>query len=478
VAPAGAEISATGLITWTPGAEGVEPITVRVDDGIQWAELSWNITVSAAGTALEADILIDPEVVDAGELITVQVVPSGTAGAATASITVDGNNVPLNAALTASFTESAIGAHEIVARVEDDYDTVTVRKTFYVRDPDDSTIPVATLHNIDVGQEITAPVDVLASIDDENLSSWTLYLISPADPANPQVLAEGSAAVDNAVIGQVDPTLLINGQYILQLEALDASRNTGIDARKLRVTGDFKVGNFSFTITDLEIPVSGIPIRVNRTYDSRQRHQALDFGYGWSLDYQNVKLEESRLISSGWTINEYNYGKFGAFTNYCVEALGSPIVTVTLPNGRVQTFEVHADPECELFQVPINTQYEFVPVDGTTSTLTQTDYGLLRYNNGNILELGSLDAPDPRNYVLTTKEGYVYVIDQEVGLKTVTDPNGNTLTYTDNGIFHSDGKSVLFERDGNGQVTALIDPNNERIEYTRDGNGDLVVAPA
>ena len=34
-------------------------------------------------------------------------------------------------------------------------------------------------------QEITAPVDIIASISDNNLASWRLNLISLSDPANP-----------------------------------------------------------------------------------------------------------------------------------------------------------------------------------------------------------------------------------------------------------------------------------------------------
>ncbi len=470
----GASISPTGLLTWTPAAAGQQPTTLRVSDGIQWTDLSWNIEVASASTALGATINVDPEVVDAGEDVLVEVIPTGSAGAATASITLDGVDVALGANLTATLNVATIGAHDIVARIEDGYDTAVVRKTFYVRDPDDTSVPTVTLENLQSGQEVTAPIDIVASIADDNLDAWSLKLYSRADMANPQELAAGTGAVSSAVIGTLDPTLLRNGQYTLQLEAWDASRNTGLDSHTVLLTGDMKVGNFSFTLTDLDIPVSGIPIVINRTYDSRDRQRLQDFGYGWSLDYQNVKVEESRKIAENWAINEYRYGAFNAYTNYCVEPIGRPLVTVTLPSGKVETFEVHASPECLQFQVGVDVEFDFVPVDGTTSTLVQTDYGLLRYNNGQIIELGGDQNPDPQHYVLTTKEGYKYVLDQDVGIKTVTDPNGNTLTYTDNGIFHSDGKSVLFERNAEGLVTAVVDPMGNRYEYTRDGSADLV----
>ncbi len=158
-----------------------------------------------------------------------------------------------------------------------------------------------------------------------------------------------------------------------------------------------------------------------------------------------MKLGESRRLSSGWALNEYRSGPMNAFVDFCVEPLGKPLVTVTLPSGQLETFEVHANPGCRQFQAVTDVTLKFVPIDGTTSTLTQSDYGLLRLAGGKLVELGGDQQPNPNLYTLTTKAGYVYVIDQAVGLKTVTDPNGNTLTYTDNGIFHSDGKSVLVE---------------------------------
>jgi YD repeat-containing protein len=69
-------------------------------------------------------------------------------------------------------------------------------------------------------------------------------------------------------------------------------------------------------------------------------------------------------------------------------------------------------------------------------------------------------------YILTTKEGIVYEIDGKSGdLLTVKDTNGNTLTFTDGGIFSDTGKSVVFERDTQGRVSKVIDPAGNAIEY-------------
>lgn len=48
--------------------------------------------------------------------------------------------------------------------------------------------------------------------------------------------------------------------------ATDADGNQGQHVFSYAVTGNMKVGDFSFTVVDLDIPVSGIPIRITRTY--------------------------------------------------------------------------------------------------------------------------------------------------------------------------------------------------------------------
>jgi len=475
-APVGATLSSGGLFEWTPDAPGMETIQVFVSDGISSVTQNWTLDVSTADTVLDADILVSPEVADIGQNIQIQVVVTGGAGETSVRATLDGDELSLDEQHSVTTSLGTIGSHEIVVLLEDGYDTSVVRKTLYIRDPNDSTAPFVTFHGLESGQEVTSPIDIVATISDDNLSAWTLQLEQVDGNSEPTELASGALGVTETVIGGLDPTMLVNGQYRLVLEALDESRNTTIVQETVRVTGDLKVGNFSFTVNDLEIPLSGIPIQINRTYDSRRRGELLDFGYGWSLDYQNLKVEESRRPTKGWTINQYNSGPFGAYVNLCVEPLGKPVVTITLPNGDVETFEVSATPQCSFYQVITDVYLEFTPVDGANSTLQQTDVGLLRLSNGNLVELGGDSEPDPNQYVLTTKEGYVYELDQGFGIKRVIDPNGNTLTYTDNGIFHSDGKSVLFERNAAGLITAIIDPAGNRLEYFRDQDNNLITA--
>lgn len=65
------------------------------------------------------------------------------------------------------------------------------------------------------------------------------------------------------------------------------------------------------------------------------------------------------------------------------------------------------------------------------------------------------------NYTYTDPSGQKYVIGANGALESLTDLNGNTLTYTPGGITSSAGNlSVPFMRDGQGRITLITDPQN------------------
>ena len=73
-----------------------------------------------------------------------------------------------------------------------------------------------------------------------------------------------------------------------------------------------KVGNFSIGFQDLDVPLSGIPITVNRVYDSRDKRQG-DFGVGWRLDVQTLRVRVNRGQGDGWQVNRSG-GFFPTYT--------------------------------------------------------------------------------------------------------------------------------------------------------------------
>src|SRR5262249_8828498 len=133
------------------------------------------------------------------------------------------------------------------------------------------------------------------------------------------------------------------------------------------------------------------------------------------------------------------------------------------------------------FPLPPETwQYDpvFVPDPGVTSRLTLNGVTTM-IRDGTGAYFGALVSGHvPFNpatslfeasYTLTTKDGIAYDIDAPTGkLRGVTDPNGNTLTFTDDGITSSSGVRVTFERDPQGRITSITDPLGQQVRYQYD----------
>ena len=473
--PASMAVDASGLLTWTPTEAGFEFVRVRVSDGSAFVDQGWNLTISDAAIPLEADVSAAPAIVEIGEPVSLVVGYSGAAGPVNISLTVDGVSVPVDASGTATFTPATVGSKLVTAIVSDPYGSDSASTTFTAIDSSLGSVPpIVSLTTPDFEEEVTAPRDAIGSVSDpdNDILRWFLAIQRRGAPSTEfTILAEGTEPVAEGVLGQIDPSMLMNGQYVVILQAEDLGGNTAQDNRVIRVTGDLKVGNFSITFEDFSAPVAGIPVTVLRTYDTRQRNEELDFGYGWSVDYQNVRLQESRDLGFSWRLIEED---FGLFSDWCVRPNGDPTVTVRLPDGEVETFVARAVPECTNFVPTVDVNIAFVPIDGTDSTLEQVDFGTVRIVGNNIVDLGEPDTPiDPNRYRLTTPEGFVYDLDQSFGVRQVTDTHGNTLTYSDAGIVHSQGFALDFVRDAQGRIESIVAPDGTSMSYGYDVNGDL-----
>ncbi|HVJ61263.1 MAG TPA: putative Ig domain-containing protein, partial [Tahibacter sp.] len=480
--PSGMTIDAAGLVRWTPTATGSVPVTVRVADAQGYAEQIWTITVVAANAPLDVTLTVTPTSVNGGDPIVVRVVTEGSGGGLTATATLDGTPVTVNpngdTTLTAPTTP---GVHTIAVTVSDGVASTPASVDFGVADPNDTAAPVVVIGSPADGSEITQPVDVRGTVSDASLQSWVLAVRAANTPDAPTtILARGKTNVADAIVGRLDPTLLMNDQYVVILQATDTGGRTTSASVVVRVTGEMKVGHYAITLEDINLPVAGIPIQVTRTYDTRRRAESLDFGHGWSVDYQNVRVRESQRLGYSWRL-EMRGGLLNR--QACVIPNGPRTVTVTLPDGDVETFEAVATPECHSLNTEVMVSVGFRGVDNTHSTLEQLDYSNLRLTTlaGNPVSVlsdpGTPDQPaDPSRYRLTTREGVAYELDQHFGVRRVTDSAGNTLTYSASGIVHSTGQAIAFERDADNRIRRIVLPDQSSIRYDYDANGDLVAS--
>ncbi len=412
-----------------------------------------------------------PALYSSGAPVRVTVRAIDAVGISSITMTVDGAAIPVNLPETTIET-TAYGSgssHTIQVIAQDiSLNSATTTTTFGILDPSDTTPPKVSLTFPAIDATITAPVDIRGTVTDSNLFSYTLAY-APAGKTNYTVFASGNRQVTSGILGRLDPTLMQNGLYDIILTAVDANGNTANINSRYRVTGDLKVGNFTVAFTDLNIPVSGIPVTVTRSYDSRNKNSS-DFGVGWSIDIQSIKIEENAPPGEGWNMASSG----GNWPTYCVESQGERSIAVTLPDGKVEEFDLTATPKCQSY-VPI--QYpaiSYTARPGTTSTLKAKNVGQVYVSSSGVLfDMDNLAPYNPSQYLLTTVDGSVYELDQGFGVRKVTDPNGNSLTYSGAGVIHSSGKSLAFSRDAKGRITRITDPSGKGISYSYDLSGNL-----
>ncbi|HET9316663.1 MAG TPA: LamG-like jellyroll fold domain-containing protein, partial [Vicinamibacteria bacterium] len=203
--------------------------------------------------------------------------------------------------------------------------------------------PTAALTSPAPGTRITGPVNVVGSALSDSLASWQLERRLKGD--GPWIrFASGTTQVTNGVLGSLDATLLMNGITEVRLTVTDTAGRFASTTTHVVVKEQQKVGNFTVSFVDLEVPVAGLPIRVTRSYDSRDKRPG-DFGYGWRLDLLDVRVEESDSAGLAWqgTISP------GFFATYCLTSAQPPVVTLTLPDGRVLDFQMTLTPSCQPF---------------------------------------------------------------------------------------------------------------------------------
>ena len=466
--PSGMTMSAGGLVSWPAPLAGTYPVALQVSDGT--ANVTQTFTLSVGPVApLDLSLGIAPQFVNVGDTVTITVATTGGAGTVTRSVSVDGATVALDANGQAKVTGAASGAHVVVATASDSKGTLSRTSGFGVAVTGDTTPPTVAIATPADGDVITAPVSVTGSVSDANLLLWQL-LESPTGQGQWHELARGTSPVNAATLATFDPTQLANGQYDLNLIATDANGQSSSAVVHVIVQGELKLGLFTVSFNDLSLDVGGVPLTITRTYDSRKKDQQGDFGYGWTLGYQNIQLQRNRRLGEQWESYQ------PSLITFCIRPVGKRVVSVALADGKVHQFDV--DPVCATGQYPSVFPLTFTPRAGTTSTLAPLDAVDLLYQNGTVLDSNSGDAFDSLQYKLTTLDNYQYVIQSGDGANTfqivqITDPNGEVLTIAKSGITSSNGAAIQFARDAKGRITQVTDPAGRTVKYAYTLAGDL-----
>jgi YD repeat-containing protein len=289
----------------------------------------------------------------------------------------------------------------------------------------------------------TIPITVGAGV---TLTDTTVEYWPVSNPAGVITLASGVGGGPGTVLATLDTTLIANGNYVIRVTGTDGNGQQTISQVIITVTGENKPGRISFTVNDLTVPVAGLPISIDRKYDSIERSQVGDFGHGWSLEIAGPRLEIS-------PDND---------------------VTITEPGtGRRVTFQF--TPTSFGFPFSFFYQPTYTPEPGVFGKLTSNGCTLLIRSGGGFGCFLSLDPGyNPTAFAYTDPYGRVYTMTANGKLNSIKDLNNNVLTFTSAGITSSaGGLNVPFERDAEGRITRITDPSGKIYGYSYDAAGDL-----
>jgi len=124
-----------------------------------------------------------------------------------------------------------------------------------------------------------------------SLTNATVDFWPASNPNAVTTLVTGASGGSGAALATFDTTTLPNGSYVIRLRASGSGGSSLSSGSLVTVVGENKPGRITFDITDLTVPVTGLPITIGRTYDSLERSISSDFGFGWHLSVGHPRIE-------------------------------------------------------------------------------------------------------------------------------------------------------------------------------------------
>ena len=311
---------------------------------------------------------------------------------------------PLPAGTSAIRTVGTVTSDQLDPIQTDDPQTVTVGDGTDIpiggpgADPEVPGASVGAIAPAD-GAMITAPTRVTTTItppDGATVTSWKVDLV-PTGESSPTTVGSGTGGSVDVLL---DPTVLPNGAYDVIVRVVTS--NGGVTTEKVTVVvdGDLKLGRFTTTYSDLTVDVAGMPVDVQRTYDSFDKRTG-DFGVGWDLDLADFRVATNGPLGlGGWSMAGCGSGLI--FVPLCFTSTKAHFVTVTWPDGRNEVFDLTPAKGSTFFSGLTTAEFTARSGTGTTSTLAAPDNSL-SYGNGNLNggAFGTDGTYDPRRFVLT-----------------------------------------------------------------------------
>jgi RHS repeat-associated protein len=412
---------------------------------------------------------VNPERVYLGEAVTIFAWAGDNVGVANQSLTINGNPV-FATDNELVYTADAGGLYTVTLTAADAAGhTRTENKTFQVIDPNDTTPPAVSLNETDC-IDVTDLYTVTGTVADPGGVSYQLF--HREQGSNQWIyFAEGSGNTITGSLGVFDPTVLKNGVYEIALYAEDLLGNSASALGCALVDGGLKIGQVNLPTTDISLPDMGFPLSLEREYDSRNQGSG-DFGPGWSLPASAVKPMVTKSLGGGWD----QEARGGFFTTYYLIEKHRHFAVIRFSDTEMIKFKMDVNPKSSVLypygpHLPLTVSYQ--PLDGTQGTLQalDADPNVMMINN-ELREYG-VELYQPTRFKYTRPDGTVYLISMQNGLESITDVYGHAISYDHNGIHHSSGVGITFERGAGDRIEKITDPFGRQVTYYYDAEGLL-----
>ncbi|MBO4863744.1 MAG: GIY-YIG nuclease family protein [Eubacterium sp.] len=336
-------------------------------------------------------------------------------------------------------------------------------------DGSDKKKPIAEIISPDFIDPIKVPTEIIGTVSDETgLDFWRLeYRMIPyTDYIS---INEGTEEIENDILGELDPSILINGNYELRLCAQDKGGNITKVTKKFIVEGNLKIGDYHIGFTDVTASMGGTTVNVNRIYDSRNKKRG-DFGYGWSMDVTGMRLSESNSLEDGYTMTKT--GSVLTSSYRLTESLSHDVV-ITYGDGSSDRFSLVIYNGFSVMTPIYDVSLGYRCVTNQNVKLEILADTTAFYEGGRLAFLDE-SVYGVLNYKLTTDEGNEIYLNKNIGVYKMVDPSGHEIRIDKDGFHSDDGKNIEFERDRKGRIVRITDPLNNETRYTYDKNGDLI----
>jgi RHS repeat-associated protein len=475
-APTGMAVDSAGRVGWARAVAGEFNVTIQVSDGVAVTEQSYKLTVGSTPTNLQIDAALSPSIATAGQSVSLTVNAASSAGAVSRSATLDGAPLVLSGQGIATFTAPAAGTHVVLVTASDGQTSTTRELLLTVRDAVDVIVPVALISSPEGDDSLRGIANIRGSASDASFAYYQLRLrrVGESD-SSWQEVGRGLSPVTNGQLGQLDTSRYDNGMYQIALRVVDVNGRETMAAVTVEFVGNLKLGQFRLSFADVRAEAAGLPLMLTRTYDTTKKDVLGDFGWGWSASGHDITVKKNMVFGVGWEPVQRQF-------QLCLIPVGRRRISITLPDGGLYRFDAKNAQECSFGQVP-EPNIVFTAVPGPTGgasgrlsangQLKIVDGALVLAQGGMLVDSDTGLPWNPKDFELTTEEGFKYVLREGAGILSVTDPFGNKVSYGANGYNHSASLSVTFIRDAQGRIIQATDPGGKSLSYTYSAQGEL-----